>query len=139
MDKTYICQNEKDTCDTAIKIAETLKGGDIVFLEGALGAGKTVFARALIRALCSDSELTVPSPTFTLLQTYPYEKGEIWHFDLYRLKDPEEIFELGWEDFGGNDIALIEWPSRLEHLKPGEVINICIEIKGDVRHIHVAP
>ena len=89
MDKTYICQNEKDTCDTAIKIAETLKGGDIIFLEGTLGAGKTVFARALIRALCSDSELNVPSPTFTLLQTYPYERGEIWHFDLNRLKSPE--------------------------------------------------
>ena len=116
--------------------------GDVVFLYGEIGVGKTTFARMLINNYEKEKNLKeseVLSPTFNIVFEYDIKEFIIKHFDLYRLKDPEEIFELGWEDFGGNDIALIEWPSRLEHLKPGEVISICIEIKGDVRHIHVAP
>ncbi|MAQ71620.1 MAG: tRNA (adenosine(37)-N6)-threonylcarbamoyltransferase complex ATPase subunit type 1 TsaE [Alphaproteobacteria bacterium] len=138
MDEVYQCNTEEETCRIAAQLAEDLKCGDIVLLKGTLGAGKTVFARALIRALCGNKELNVPSPTFTLLQTYDYAYGEIWHFDLYRLKDPEEIYELGWEDFSGKDIALFEWPSRLEHLEPEKAITVRMEIEGPTRHIHIS-
>ena len=136
--KHYTAHDEHAMSKVACDFASTLKGGEIILLEGTLGAGKTVFARALIRALSGDEDMTVPSPTFTLLQNYTYNHGEIWHFDLYRLKDADEIYELGWEDFGAKDIALIEWPARLEHLTPDNAITVKIEIDNDARLIHIS-
>ncbi|MDD3020872.1 MAG: tRNA (adenosine(37)-N6)-threonylcarbamoyltransferase complex ATPase subunit type 1 TsaE [Alphaproteobacteria bacterium] len=104
--------SEDDTIRIATDFARNLTRGDVVLLDGDLGAGKSVFARAVIRSLVQDSELDVPSPTFTLVQTYDSKAGEIYHFDLYRLKDPEEIFELGWEE-ALSGIVLVEWPERL--------------------------
>lgn len=75
--------------------------------------GKSVFARALIRELTVQPDLEVPSPTFTLVQTYDTIKGPLWHFDLYRIKAPEDVYELGWEDALSEGIVLVEWPSRL--------------------------
>lgn len=109
----FISNAESDTEDFARQIAARLRPGDVLFLEGDLGMGKSVFARALIRSLTGNPGLDVPSPTFTLVQTYDTEKGPLWHFDLYRIKDPDEIWELGWEEALGGGIILVEWPSRL--------------------------
>ncbi len=110
---SFISNSEADTERFAQQMAARLRRGDVLFLEGDLGMGKSVFARALIRSLTGDPGLDVPSPTFTLVQTYDTEKGPLWHFDLYRIKDPDEIWELGWEEALGGGIILVEWPSRL--------------------------
>jgi len=94
------------------QLASLLRAGDVVALNGGLGAGKTAFARALINAMPGAPE-DVPSPTFTLVQTYARGEIEVWHFDLYRLEDPDEAFELGIEDAFVDAVSLIEWPDRL--------------------------
>lgn len=99
------------TARLAARIAACLRPGDVIALYGDLGSGKTVFARGLIHALCGDQE--VPSPTFTLVQTYATPDFEIWHFDLYRLERPGDAFELGLEDALADGVTLIEWPERL--------------------------
>jgi tRNA threonylcarbamoyladenosine biosynthesis protein TsaE len=104
---------EADTEAMARTLAATLRAGDVLFLRGPLGMGKSVFARALIRTLCADPDMEVPSPTFTLVQTYDTPLAPLWHFDLYRLEDPDEIWELGWEDARSGPIILVEWPERL--------------------------
>ena len=91
-----------------------LRAGDCVLLEGPIGAGKTHFCRALIRARLGREE-DVPSPTFTLVQTYDADV-EIWHADLYRLSHPDEALELGLEDAFASAICLVEWPERLGEL-----------------------
>lgn len=118
---------EADTLAVASRLADDARKGDIFLLEGDLGAGKTAFSRAFIRSLTGDPEQEVPSPTFTLLQTYGTPRGEIWHFDLYRLKDPDEIFELGWEDALAEGILLIEWPDRLGPHRPARCITVRLD------------
>lgn len=97
----------------AARLSDALAPGDTLLLSGALGAGKTHIARALIRAWSGQPETPVPSPTFTLIQTYGAERGEVWHSDLYRLSDPQELGELGLDEAVGNALCLIEWPDRL--------------------------
>lgn len=118
MYKETLSHSEEDTVAIARDLARDLPERKILFLEGDLGAGKSVFARALIRELAQEPDLTVPSPTFNLLQTYETPKGTVWHYDLYRLKEPEEMEELSWDDALSNGIVLIEWPEKLEYLKP---------------------
>ena len=105
-----------DTKRVAERLASMLCPGDVVTLQGDLGAGKTTFAQFLIQAL-SAAPVEVTSPTFTLLQTYPViaagEACEFYHYDLYRIEHPSALIELGFEDVG-NGITLIEWPERLE-------------------------
>ena len=96
--KETISRSEQETMQLASRLASRAKPGDLYLLRGNLGAGKSVFARAFIRDLMKDKDLEVPSPTYTLAQTYESGHGTIWHFDLYRLKEPEEIFEIGWEE-----------------------------------------
>jgi len=115
---------ENDTENAARALAEDLRTGDILLLSGDLGAGKTVFARALIRAMTGDGAMDVPSPTFTLLQTYDTPQGTLWHFDLYRIKNPEEIYELGWEEAMTGGIVIVEWPERLGSLAPRDAVRI---------------
>lgn len=98
-----------------------------MLLQGAVGAGKSVFARALIRHALITPETDIPSPSFTLVQTYQGQNSEIWHADLYRLSDPDEIVELGLEDAFTQAITLIEWPERLEQLRPARYINLGIK------------
>jgi tRNA threonylcarbamoyladenosine biosynthesis protein TsaE len=116
--------DERATQDAAAAVAAKIRPGDVLLLRGPLGAGKTVFARALIRALTADPALDVPSPTFTLAQTYDTPRGTVWHFDLYRLEEPEEIFEIGWEEARAGGIILVEWPERLGNLAPADHLAI---------------
>ena len=107
-------------------IADGLKTGDVVALEGPLGAGKSVLARAIIQHACP-LESDIPSPTFTLVQTYePDDLPLIMHFDLYRLETPEESLELGIEDAFIDAICLIEWPQRLGAFLPRGALTITL-------------
>ncbi len=106
----------EDTARLAADLAERLGAGDVLCLEGDLGAGKTHFARALIQHLQSTRGAgaeDVPSPSFTLVQTYEAGSLEIWHADLYRLSDPWEVDELGLTDAFDTALCLVEWPDRL--------------------------
>lgn len=128
-EETIKTDSEAQTIALAQDFAQTLSAGDVVCLYGTLGMGKSVFARAVVRTLCGDSDLDVPSPTFTLVQIYEQPQNApapIWHFDLYRLEEPEEIYETGWEEALGEAILLIEWPERLGALKPPRSIDITI-------------
>ena len=134
--------NETATIRAAQTLGPYLRGGDIVLLSGPLGAGKSTFARALIRALpLSDGtqrdDEPVPSPTYTLLQTYERAIGLVGHFDLYRLNDPEEIWELGWEEILEGGIALVEWPERLGQFQPATGVNITLKPQGDGRVLEI--
>ncbi len=114
----------------AVSLAPLLKKGDVVTLAGSLGAGKTAFARALIQYLVPAEE--VPSPTFTLVQTYDLPKVSIWHFDLYRLEEEEkDILELGWDEARRDGVCLVEWPSRLGSLLPKDRLEISIAFVKD--------
>ena len=99
------------------RLAAVVRRGDFIALEGELGAGKTALARALISALPGPDGVEiseeVPSPTFTLLQVYERLPAAVWHFDLYRISQPEEIYELGFEEALAEGITLVEWPQRL--------------------------
>lgn len=105
--------SEAATDTLARHLAALLQPGDTLLLSGALGAGKTHLARALIRAFLGNPSEPVPSPTFTLVQTYDSGEIDLWHADLYRLNDLSEVQELGLDDAMGRDICLIEWPDRL--------------------------
>jgi len=117
--------DEKATEALAARLAGLVRPGDVLALKGELGAGKTCFARAFIRARGGDE--AVPSPTFTLAQTYELPNGAVWHFDLYRLRYPEDAWELGIEDAFRDGISLIEWPERLERLLPACRLEIALE------------
>lgn len=122
--------DEAATAALAARIAPWLRAGDVVTLRGDLGAGKTALARSIIRTLADDPEEEVPSPTFTLVQTYEHLTPPVWHFDLYRLTDPGEVEELGWEEALGA-CALVEWPERLGPLLPPDRLDIHIAINDD--------
>ena len=114
-------------------LAARLRPRDVVALEGGLGAGKTTLARAILRAAAAEPALIVPSPTFTLVEVYETGRGSFWHFDLYRLEEPEQVFELGWEEARIDGVALIEWPERLGTLLPRERLTISLSIQGEGR------
>lgn len=117
--------------------AERLKGNEIITLNGALGAGKTTFARFLIQHLMGE-EIEVPSPTFTLVQNYNTPKGMLYHLDLYRLEEADEIYELGWEDMIHNGLMLIEWAERIEAILPPNQIALTFTILDqDKREIRI--
>jgi len=113
--------------------APRLGPGDTILLDGPLGAGKTHFARALIQArLAAAGRMEdVPSPSFTLVQTYDDDTAEIWHADLYRLHGPDETLELGLDDAFETAICLVEWPDRLGDLAPATALTLRFEIVRD--------
>ncbi|HEX3863065.1 MAG TPA: tRNA (adenosine(37)-N6)-threonylcarbamoyltransferase complex ATPase subunit type 1 TsaE [Stellaceae bacterium] len=117
--------DEAATAALAARVASLARAGDVIALKGELGAGKTSFARAFIRAR-GDSGEDVPSPTFTLVQTYQCGDVAIWHFDAYRLRHPDEAWELGIEDAFADGISLIEWPERLAALVPARRLEITL-------------
>jgi tRNA threonylcarbamoyladenosine biosynthesis protein TsaE len=112
--------DEAATAGLAARLARRSRQGDVIGLQGPLGSGKTTFARAFIRAYGGGGE-EVPSPTFALVEVYSFaDKPPLWHFDLYRLNAPEEVWELGIEEAWSDGISLIEWPERLGKLLPAE-------------------
>lgn len=114
-----------------------LADGDVVRLEGDLGAGKTAFARALIRKL-AESDITVPSPTFTLLQTYDLPGLKVTHADLYRLGGPAEVVELGLEEAWETGVLLVEWSDRANGLLPEDGLTVRLELaEGDARRVEL--
>ncbi|MFB9353255.1 tRNA (adenosine(37)-N6)-threonylcarbamoyltransferase complex ATPase subunit type 1 TsaE [Sneathiella chinensis] len=125
--------NSLDETDAiAARLGALLQPADIITLSGTLGAGKTAFARSLIRSLTTPGT-EVPSPTFNLLLTYDCADRDltIYHYDLYRLEDPEEVFELDIEDAFDMGLSLIEWADRMGPFLPEERLDITLEICGD--------
>src|SRR5712664_1129144 len=116
--------DEAATARLAARLAALARPGDVIALKGELGAGKTTFARAFIRA--RGGREAVPSPTFTLVQVYELEGGPVWHIDGYRLRSPEEAWELDIEDAFAGGVSLIEWPERLGPLVPARRLEITL-------------
>lgn len=133
MKKFFNLENEAQTVELAQKLAKITKQGDIWALNGTLGAGKTVFARAFIKELSDANE--VPSPTFTLLQTYATPEFDIYHYDLYRLEKPTDVFELDVEEAFYSGVSLVEWPEKMGKFLPRNVWNVLFEINGNGRKI----
>ena len=120
----FECFSEDETKRLAKKISLMAKKGDAFALYGTLGAGKSVFARAFVQNLTTAED--VPSPTFTLVQTYQAAAFEIYHFDLYRLKSEEEIWELNIEEALTEGVSLIEWPEKMGIYLPRDCFKVCI-------------
>jgi tRNA threonylcarbamoyl adenosine modification protein YjeE len=120
------------------ELAVILAKGDVIALSGDLGAGKTTLARALIRAVAGDPSLEVPSPTFTLVQTYAMARMAIAHVDLYRVTDPREIEETGLLDAASEGAVVVEWPERAGALLPGSRLDIALEMAGAGRRARLS-
>lgn len=131
-DLTFPLPSEADTTRLGAWMAARLRAGDTVALHGPIGAGKSHFARAFIRARLGRDE-DVPSPTFTLVQTYDDADTEIWHADLYRLTHPDEVLELGLDTAFDDAICLIEWPERMGSALPADAIHLDLRAMGDGR------
>lgn len=118
----------QDTCALAEYLAPLLAAGDVILLEGPIGAGKSHFCRCLIRArlLAEDRLEDIPSPTFTLVQTYALDDVEIWHSDLFRLTSEDEATELGLQEAFDQAICLVEWPDRLGRSVPAQAMLITL-------------
>jgi tRNA threonylcarbamoyladenosine biosynthesis protein TsaE len=123
--------DEQATVDLAAALAGVARVGDVIALSGELGAGKSVFARAFVRALSGGRRREVPSPTFTLAQAYDCDAGTVHHFDLYRLSKPEEAWELGIEDAFADGISLVEWPERLGAELPETRLEVAFSFAAD--------
>jgi tRNA threonylcarbamoyladenosine biosynthesis protein TsaE len=140
---TLTLANETETLALGAKLAGQMRAGDFVALTGPLGAGKTTFARGLVRAFVG-ADIDVPSPTFTLVQTYTRNAEatqntsltqsslDLYHFDLYRLKNCEEVWELGWEDLAGA-VALVEWPDKASEHLPSDRLDIVLSFENGGR------
>ena len=116
--------DEAATVRFARRLAQLCRPGDVIALSGPLGAGKSVLARALIRARAGDPELVVPSPTFTLVQPYELPGGAVWHVDAYRLAGADEAVELGLDEAFATAITLIEWPENIAGLVPARALRL---------------
>ena len=121
-------QSEEDIPRLVMDIAAALDPGDLVTLSGDLGAGKTTFARALIRFLADNPDIPVPSPTFTLMQSYELPPYPVVHADLYRLEGPGELAELGFDDLPKNAVVLLEWPDRAAGFLPPDRLDIAFTL-----------
>ena len=118
--------NEAATAHLMADLALLIGPGDVITLSGDLGAGKTAAARAMIRYLAGDEAVEVPSPTFTLAQTYDLPPFALVHADLYRVNDPLELEEIGLSPLPEGTVALIEWPERAPGVLPGDRIDIAL-------------
>ena len=126
--------DESATRQLGAALGALLHAGDVVALQGDLGAGKTTLARGLIQAAMGKED-PVLSPTFTMVQTYGEGRSSpmIWHFDLYRTSHPEELAELGWEDALAEGISLVEWPERAADALPEDTLWLTLEEEGGGR------
>ena len=125
---TVALADEEATRRLMVDIAAALAPGDLITLSGDLGAGKTAFARALIRHLAGDQTVEVPSPTFTLMQAYDLPRFSLVHADLYRLSGPAELAELGFEDIAPDAVTLLEWPDRSAGFLPADRLDVALTL-----------
>ena len=137
---SFASNSADETFEYAKKLAEKLPGGSVILLSGDLGVGKTVFAKGFAKGLGIDAP--VISPTFTIMQVYDSGRLPLYHFDVYRITDEDEMYEVGFEDYiYGDGISLIEWPEKIEGLIPKDAIKVTISkdlTKGiDYRNIEV--
>lgn len=135
MQFTVTSNSPQATQNLADAIAPLLTIGDVLLLHGDVGAGKTDLARKIIQNRMTKYDLLedVPSPSFTLVQTYDLGETQFVHIDLYRLSNPDEIYELGIEHAFEEAICLIEWPNRLGEIAPKSALNIEISILGETK------
>ena len=136
LQRDILLADEEATGRLGEALALAIRPGDCLALDGPLGAGKSTLARALIRALADDAEMDVPSPTFTLVQTYPLRIAVV-HFDLYRIADPEELVELGLDEALADGAVLMEWPQRAGGLLPPDAITVRFGDWGSGRRITI--
>ncbi|MUG05222.1 tRNA (adenosine(37)-N6)-threonylcarbamoyltransferase complex ATPase subunit type 1 TsaE [Bombella sp. ESL0378] len=127
----------EQTAVFARHVAGLLQRGDCLALHGEMGAGKSSFARALIRALADDEALEVPSPTFALVQPYNTTLGLVFHYDLWRLSSPDELYELSWDD-ACEGIMLVEWPDRAAELLPEGAFHLTFTPGATEQERHIA-
>ncbi|MCF6301765.1 MAG: tRNA (adenosine(37)-N6)-threonylcarbamoyltransferase complex ATPase subunit type 1 TsaE [Devosiaceae bacterium] len=128
----FLAKNLTETERFGKVLARHLNPGDVVFLNGNLGAGKSILARATIRSVLDQPKLNVPSPTFLLALPYENEQWKILHADLYRIKNPEEIDELGlFEDT--QTLVIIEWPEKAKTLLPHPTLNISLNFSSNAK------
>ncbi|MBM7615419.1 tRNA (adenosine(37)-N6)-threonylcarbamoyltransferase complex ATPase subunit type 1 TsaE [Alkaliphilus hydrothermalis] len=121
--------NQEQTAEIAKKLAELVKGGDVICLSGDLGAGKTTFTQAFAKGL--NIEEPVTSPTFTILHEYHEGRIPLYHFDVYRIKHPMEMEDLGYEEyFFGNGVCVIEWATLIEEILPSDFLWIDLTVEG---------
>ena len=122
---TYLTRSEADTMEFAARLSPMLAAGDAVLLNGDLGAGKSVLARGIARGMGIRGPM--PSPTFTLMIPYEADGRKLYHFDLYRLADPDEYYAAGLDEFiGGDGVAVVEWP-QMADLAPRPALNLRLE------------
>ncbi len=127
--------------DTLVEVAELValkvRPGDVILLHGDLGAGKTTFCRALVRAVLGDPDAEVPSPTYPIVQTYETPRVDIAHFDLYRVSDPSELDEIGFHDALTKSLTIVEWPDRADTIPAADRIDVTLEETADpsTRHL----
>lgn len=138
--RSLLLTSPDETARLAAAFASHLADGETLLLDGPIGSGKTHFCRALIQARMEQAGAPVediPSPTFTLVQTYEVGDTEIWHADLYRLTHPDEIEELGLMDAFLDQICLVEWPDRLGDLTPKDALTLSFSTtpNEDERHV----
>ena len=128
----YITNSYEETERVAAELAKSLKGGEVIAMYGDLGAGKTAFVRGLARALGIEGHIT--SPTFTIMNAYN-GRLPLYHFDVYRIADPDEMYEIGYDEYIGSDgVCVIEWAELIEDILPDEYIKVNIKKdseKGD--------
>ena len=131
MMKKYISNSVEDTNKIAAEFARTIEPGQIVLLVGDLGAGKTAFVKGVVKALHGDPD-QVTSPTFTIVNEYSLDDFPIYHFDLYRLENPNELYNIGFEEyFYGSGVCFIEWPERAPDFFDDSTIVVNIKKLGD--------
>ncbi len=135
MNFDFFLENEEATKIFAKNLALSLKPGDLVTLQGDLGTGKSTIARTIIQTLANNDTMEVPSPTFTLVQSYQLPQFEIIHADLYRLSMVEEIDELGLHEAREKNILLVEWPERSADLLEIATFALALQYKAQGRHV----
>ena len=131
--QTLSIANEAELIALGAALIPQLSAGQTVCLSGGLGAGKTTLVRGIIQSVLGD--IDVPSPTYTLVQTYDFPEYELWHCDMYRLERPEDGYELGLMDAFEEALCLIEWPDKLGNLIPENVLRIEIALEGEGRKV----
>lgn len=131
----FVSKNETDTKNFAKKLASKLKTKDVVVLTGELGSGKTKFVEGLLSYFGLENEIS--SPTFTIVNEYQKDDTKIYHFDVYRLEDSSEFYEIGGEEYFENGICLIEWGELIQDALPKNYIHITFEKDEDDENIRI--